>query len=82
MAKTRFRTDKGLTIRMSSVMTLLGALYVTVMAVLIWRGVSWIAVVVIAAAIGLGQWFFSDKLATTAMRAATSLPNRRRNCMG
>lgn len=74
MAKTRFRKDTGLTVRMSTVMVLLGALYVTVMAVLIWQGVSWIAVLVIAGLIGVGQWFFSDKLATAAMRAKDVTP--------
>jgi heat shock protein HtpX len=34
-----------------------------------------LAVLVIAAAIGLGQWFFSDKLAMKAMRAREVSPN-------
>ncbi len=76
MAKTRFRRDTGLTVRMSTVMFLLGALYVTVMAVLIWQGASWVAVLVIAGLLGLGQWFFSDKLATTAMRARDVTPEQ------
>lgn len=55
-------------------MLLLGALYVTVMVGLIVAGFSAAAVLVIAAALGIGQWFFSDKLATMAMRAREVSP--------
>jgi heat shock protein HtpX len=74
MARTRFRSDAGLTARMTVVMVLLGALYVTVAAGLIAYGVSAAAVLVFAALAGLGQWFFSDKLATAAMRAREVTP--------
>jgi heat shock protein HtpX len=74
MARTRFRSDAGLTARMTAVMVLLGALYVTVAAGLIAYGVSAAAVLVFAALAGLGQWFFSDKLATAAMRAREVTP--------
>jgi heat shock protein HtpX len=76
MASTRFRSDAGLTARMSLVMLLVGALYVTVMAILIASGASVITVVFIAVALGLGQWYFSDKLATTAMRAREVSPEQ------
>jgi heat shock protein HtpX len=76
MARTRFRGDPGLTARMGLVMLLVGGLYVTVMAALIaFTDLGPIAVLVIAAAIGLGQWFFSDKLAMAAMRAREVSPN-------
>ncbi|HEY7042837.1 MAG TPA: zinc metalloprotease HtpX [Nocardioidaceae bacterium] len=75
MAKTRFRTDAGLTARMSLVMLLVGGLYVTVMAVLIAAGASFLTVVFIAVALGLGQWYFSDKLAMAAMRGREVSPN-------
>lgn len=55
-------------------MLLLGALYVTVMVGLIVAGFSAAAVLVIAAALGIGQWFFSDKLAMAAMRAREVTP--------
>jgi heat shock protein HtpX len=74
MARTRFRSDAGLTARMTVVMVLLGALYVTVAAGLIAYGVSAAAVLVFAALAGFGQWFFSDKLATAAMRAREVTP--------
>jgi heat shock protein HtpX len=56
-------------------MLLLGGLYVSVMAALIWYGVSAVAVLFLAAVMGLGQWFFSDKLALAAMRAREVSPN-------
>lgn len=74
MARTRFRSDAGLTARMTLVMLLVGALYVTVCAVLIAAGASVITVLVIASALGLGQWYFSDKIAMTAMRAREVSP--------
>jgi heat shock protein HtpX len=76
MARTRFRGDAGLTARMTGVMLLLGALYVTVAALLIAYGVSAVAVLVFAALFGVGQWFFSDKLATAAMRAHEVTPQQ------
>jgi heat shock protein HtpX len=76
MANTRFRNDAGLTARMTVVMLLLGALYVSVMAALIWYGVSAVSVLIIAAAAGAAQWFFSDKIAMTAMRAHEVSPQQ------
>jgi heat shock protein HtpX len=59
---------------MSLVMLLVGGLYVTVCAVLIAAGASVITVLFIAVALGLGQWYFSDKIALTAMRAKEVSP--------
>jgi heat shock protein HtpX len=59
---------------MSLVMLLLGGLYVTVCAALIAAGVSAVAVIFFAVAIGLGQWYFSDKIAMAAMRAREVSP--------
>jgi heat shock protein HtpX len=55
-------------------MLLLGALYVTVAAGLIVYGVSAAVVLVFALAAGVGQWYFSDKLAMMAMRAQVVTP--------
>ena len=76
MARTRFRSDAGLTASMTIVMLLLGGLYVTVAAGLIAYGVSAVAVLIFAAVAGLGQWFFSDKLAMAAMRAHVVTPEQ------
>jgi len=75
MASTRFRSDVGLTARMSLVMLLLGGLYVTVMAVIIASGVNAGIVIVFAAVFGIGQWYFSGTLAMKAMRAREVSPN-------
>ncbi|MDX6310095.1 MAG: heat shock protein HtpX [Nocardioidaceae bacterium] len=76
MARSRFRSDAGLTIRMTVVMLLLGVLYLAVMAGLIVAGVGTVAVLVIAALFGVGQWYFSDKLAMAAMRARIVTPEQ------
>jgi heat shock protein HtpX len=76
MARTRFRRDLGLTGRMTLVMALIGALYVTVCAWLIASGASAGVVIFIAAAIGFGQWYFSDKLALMSMRARVVTPEQ------
>ena len=74
MAQTRFRPDRGLTARMVLTMVLLGALYVVLVLVIgqftnaLWLGI----------AIGIGalwaQWYFSDRLALSAMRAREVSP--------
>lgn len=76
MASTRFRSDAGLTARMSLVMLLLGALYVTVfVALAAFTDLSGGVVLFLAAAFGIGQWYFSDSLAMRAMRAREVSPN-------
>lgn len=71
MARTRFLPDRGLTVRMGLVMGLLAVLYLAVMAGLItaWGVSAAPAVIIIAVAIALAQWYFSDKIAMAAMRA-------------
>ncbi len=76
MASTRFRSDKGLVARMSTVMLLLGALYVGVVVALIITTGATVLIIVIAVLIGLAQWFFSDKIATAAMRAKDVTPQQ------
>ncbi|MBA2698291.1 MAG: zinc metalloprotease HtpX [Nocardioidaceae bacterium] len=76
MARTRFRSDAGLVARMSTVMLLLGALYVSVFVGLaLFTNLSGPFVLFLAAAFGLGQWYFSDKLSMKAMRAREVSPN-------
>jgi heat shock protein HtpX len=75
MARTRFRSDPGLTARMSTVMLLLGGLYVSVFAALAaFTNLSGGFILFLAAAIGIGQWYFSDKIAMAAMRAREVSP--------
>ncbi|MGH8775708.1 MAG: zinc metalloprotease HtpX [Jiangellaceae bacterium] len=74
MARTRFRPDRGLTTRMVLTMVLLAALYV-VLVFFIGQltGALWLGII-----IGLGalwaQWYFSDKLALSAMKAREVSP--------
>jgi heat shock protein HtpX len=61
---------------MALVMLILGGLYVTVCAWLIASGASAGVVIFIAAALGLGQWYFSDKLAMLSMGAREVTPEQ------
>ncbi|CAA9369554.1 MAG: Probable protease htpX homolog 1 [uncultured Nocardioidaceae bacterium] len=77
MARTRFRSDAGLVARMSTVMLLLGALYVTVfVAIAVFSDLTTPVVLFLAAAVGIGQWYFSDKLSMRAMRAREVSPEQ------
>src|SRR3954453_2872915 len=76
MARTRFAPDTGLTVRMTSVMFLLGALFVAlVVAVMFVLPAGYAPIIGI---IGLGiawyQWYSSDKVAMRAMRAREVTP--------
>src|SRR3954470_13199161 len=76
MARTRFAPDTGLTVRMTSVMFLLGALFVAlvvgVMFILPAQLTPFIAIIGIG--IAWGQWYSSDKVAMRAMRAREVTP--------
>lgn len=76
MAKTRFRSDGGLTLRMGFVAFLLGALYVAFGVVLIYYSQSIAVGGIIVVALGLGQWYFSDKIALASMRAREVSPDQ------
>src|SRR3954467_4182463 len=76
MARTRFAPDTGLTVRMTSVMFLLGALFVAlVVGVMFILPATYAPIIGI---IGLGiawyQWYSSDKVAMRAMRAREVTP--------
>ncbi len=69
MARTRFRSDRGLTLRMGGVGFGLGLLYVAFGVFLI-QGVGLGALgLVIVLAMAWGQWYFSDTLALRSMAA-------------
>ncbi|MFD1661206.1 zinc metalloprotease HtpX [Streptomyces caeni] len=65
--RSRFRSDRGLTVRMTVTLFLLGLLYVAFVAALIALLKSWVLVVVIAAAVLGAQYWFSDRIALYAM---------------
>jgi len=80
--RTRFAPDRGLTLRMTTVMFLLGALFVAFMVVLMWIAIQagFGGLVPVIALIGLGiawyQWYNSDKAALRAMRARVVTPEQ------
>lgn len=75
MAKTRFRSDRGLTARMGVVGLGLGALYVAFGIVLInYTGAAFGVIVVVGMA--WGQWHFSDKLALKSIGGREVTPEQ------
>ncbi|MER5976402.1 zinc metalloprotease HtpX [Streptomyces sp. NPDC001857] len=66
--RSRFQGDRGLTVRMTVTMFLLGLLYVAFVAALIVLLKSWLLVVVLIAAMFVAQFWFSDRIAMFAMR--------------
>jgi len=76
MARTRYGSDRGLSARMAGTLFGIGLLYVVLAAVLISFGVNAVFVLVISAALIFGQWWFSDSLAMSAMRAVIVTPEQ------
>ena len=75
MARTRFVSDTGLTVRMTTVLFLLGALFVALVVGLMYAFPSY-ALIIGLAGIGVAffQWWNSDKMALRAMRARVVTP--------
>jgi heat shock protein HtpX len=77
VARTRFVPDTGLTVRMTTVMFVLGALFVGVVVGLMYY-VQSTGLAVLIGLIGLGiawgQWYFSDKVAMRGMHAREVTP--------
>jgi heat shock protein HtpX len=70
MAHTRFIKDTGLTARMTTVMFLLGALFVALFVALMAIFPSYAVIIgIIGLGIAWGQWYFSDSVAMKAMGA-------------
>ncbi len=76
MARTRFRGDAGLTVRMGVVAFLLVVLYLGFGALLLVYTKSVVVGVVIVVALATAQWYFSDKLAMASMRAREVTPQQ------
>jgi heat shock protein HtpX len=82
MAHSRFLPDRGLTVRMTTVMFLLGALFVVLIVALMLalgsQGGMGLAVIAGLAGIGVAvyQWYSSDKVAMRAMRAREVSPEQ------
>ena len=76
MARTRYGSDRGLVARMVGTLFGIGLLYVVVASVLYAVGVNALFVLAISAALLGGQWWFSDSLAMSAMRAVVVTPEQ------
>jgi len=76
MARTRYGTDRGLSARMVGTLFGIGLLYVIIAAVLIAVGVNAVFVLGISAAMLFGQWWFSDSMAMSAMKARIVTPEQ------
>lgn len=75
MARTRFRSDRGLSLRMGGVGLGLGLLYVIFGVVLI-SATNFAFGLVIVLAMSFGQWYFSDSLALKSMGAKVVTPEQ------
>lgn len=76
MARTRFRSDRGLSLRMGGVGMGLGALYVAFGAVLIFYSGSAALGIVVVLAMAWGQWYFSDRLALKSIGGREVTPEQ------
>jgi heat shock protein HtpX len=75
MASTRFLPDTGLTVRMTTVMFLLGALFVAlVVALMFMFSDFWFLIGLAGIGVAFYQWWSSDKVAMRAMRAREVTP--------
>ncbi len=75
MAHSRFIRDTGLTVRMTTVMFLLGAAFVGLIVALMYLFPSaWVFIGLAGIGIAFYQWYSSDKLAMRAMRAREVTP--------
>ena len=75
MARTRFVPDTGLTLRMTAVMFLLGALFVALVVGLMLKFSGYAVIIgVIGIGVAFFQWWYSDKAAMRAMRAREVSP--------
>ncbi|AOP50806.1 zinc metalloprotease HtpX [Streptomyces lydicus] len=77
MAQTRFAPDRGLTSRMVTTMFLIGLLYVVVVSVLVvlLKG-AWVVVLLIAGALFVAQFWYSDRIAAFSMGAREVTPEQ------
>jgi heat shock protein HtpX len=66
-SRNRFKSDPQLVARMGATMFLIGALYVGVVAALIFSGINIAFVLVIAGVLLFAQYYFSDKMALYGM---------------
>lgn len=76
MTRTRYASDRGLSVRMGATLFMLGLLYVVLIGFLIAIGIGWFFAVLIAAGGLFAQWYFSDRMALFAMNAREVTPEQ------
>jgi len=76
MRKTRYGTDRGLTTRMFGTMFGLGLLYVVLAAALWALGFNAFFILALSGGLLFAQWWFSDSLAMSSMRAKVVEPEQ------
>lgn len=76
MARTRYGSDRGLTTRMIFTMVLLAVLYVVLVGALSFAFDTWVLGVLIGLGVLWAQWYFSDKIALSAMGAREVTPEQ------
>src|SRR5687767_14045686 len=75
MARTRFVPDTGLTVRMATVLFLLGALFVALVVGLMYAFPSYAVIIgLIGIGVAIFQWWNSAKMALRAIRARVVTP--------
>ncbi len=74
MRQRGYGRDPELTVRMFFTMFMLGLIYIAFIGLLLWAGVSFIFVALIAVAMALFQYYGSDKLVLAATRAKVVSP--------
>lgn len=76
MRATRYGTDRGLSARMMGTLFGIGLLYVILAALLLALGFNAFFVLALSGGLLLAQWWFSDSLAMSAMRAVVVTPEQ------
>ncbi len=76
MAVTKIESDHGLNVRMFVTGLALVVLYGVIVTVLLALGISFVTVIVIAAALLFAQFYFSDKIAMMSMQAHEVTPQQ------
>jgi heat shock protein HtpX len=75
MARTRFAPDAGLTVRMTTVLFLLGALFVALVVGMMFVFPEYAVIIgLLGIGVAVFQWWNSDKMALRAMRARVVTP--------
>lgn len=76
MRTTRYGTDRGLSARMMGTLFGIGLLYVILAALMLALGFNAFFVLALSGGLLLAQWWFSDSLAMSAMRAVVVTPEQ------